>query len=476
MHQVPTNVQDKVEEKLSTTEFHSSRFNPSPQQLFRMRLAQAAYDRWAGKNNDTIFIRDAINARDGIEWKMDDPLTRTAIALLNASPVQRLRTIAQSSFGHMLYPGMEHSRFTHSLGAANLTFEVLNEIRGKASEEVKKQIEFWGPVCVAYGMLHDVGHIAPRSHIAQRVWFPDQPDMHEAASLRIVKEHFELRHILANIFPDRPNLPDLLVSVMAEDPGVPEWTWRIVTGGGWNSDRGDWVQRDKSASKGEAGYNIALIRRNLMILDDGRLVLGEKGLPELTKFIWARGELYTNDFAHKNARVGEEVVVLMGRRLRQLYKEGTLSIKNPVLEEVLACDKVEDLPLGCLLEMDDEWWGGIKSSAYASGDEVLELLSMALSQRYLPKIIDDTPENRYKFANAARKVGLNPEYSVMVVPEQTFSYRRDLENCLPILRRDGSLCTAEELSPQLRALGQIGEMSIKSQLAAFPEVWLGLEE
>lgn len=474
MSPVLSKVPDTAESKLSTSGAYWSRFNPSPERVARMNIAQEAYDQWTGKKNDTIFIRDAINARDGIEWNMNDPLTRPAIALLNASPVQRLRTIAQSSFGHMLYPGMEHSRFTHSLGAANLTFEVLSEIRGKASEEVRKQIDFWGPVCVAYGMLHDVGHIAPRSHIAQRVWFPLQRDMHEAASLRIVHEHHELRHILSTVFVDRPDFPNLLAKVMAEDPCVPEWTWRLVTGGGWNTDRGDWVQRDKSASKGEAGYNIALIRRNLMILDDGRLVLGEKGLPELTKFIWARGDLYTNDFAHKNARVGEEVVVLMGKRLRELYQEGTLTIRNRVLEEVLACEKVEELSLDCLLEMDDEWWGGIKSSAHASGDAVLELLSMALSQRYLPKLVEDTPENRTKFREAAIRVGLDPEYSVMVVPEQTFSYQRDLENSMPILRKDGSLCTAVELSTQLRALSNIGEMSFRSQLAAFPEVWLGL--
>jgi HD superfamily phosphohydrolase len=476
MHQEPQNVQDRVEEKLSKKEANRSRFNPSPEQVERMELAQAAYDKWAGKKKHTIFIRDAINARDGIEWDMRDPLTRPAIALLNASPVQRLRAIFQSSFGHILYPGMEHTRFTHSLGVANLTIEVLSEIRSKATEEVQKQIGFWGPVCVAYAMLHDIGHIGPRSHIAQRVWFPGQCDMHEAASLRIVKEHYELRHILANIFPDRPNFADLLEKVMTEDPSVPEWTWRLVTGGGWNSDRGDWVQRDKSASKGEAGYDIALIRRNLMILDDGRLVLGEKGLPEVTKFIWARAELYKDVFGHKNSRVGEELVVLMGRRLREIYRDGTLAIQNRTLGEVLACERVEDLSLDCLLEMDDEWWGGIKSSAYSSGDKVLELLSMALSQRYLPKIVDDTPENRTKFTTAARRVGLNPEYSVMVVPEQSFSYQRDLKNCMPILRRDGTLCSAEDLSPELRALSTIGEMSITSRLAAFSEVWLGLED
>jgi HD superfamily phosphohydrolase len=475
MHQDHGPNQDQVEVQLSLPAAYWSRFNPSPERVASMSRAQEAYDRQAGKRSVDIFIRDAINSRDGIEWNLRDPLARPAIALLDASPVQRLRSLAQSSFGHILYPGMEHSRFTHTLGVAHLTIEVLNDIRSRASLEVQKQIEFWGPVSVAVAMLHDVGHIAPRSHIAQRVWFPDQADMHEAASLRIVNEHYQLRYILGSIFPEQKNFADLVASVMAEDPSVPEWTWRIVTGGGWNSDRGDWVQRDKSASKGEVAYNIALIRRNLMFLDDGKLVLGEKGVPELRKFIWARAESYTSDFAHKNARVGEELVVLMGRRLRELYQEGTLNLDDTVLYEVLASSKIDDLSLDCLLEMDDGWWGGIMSRAYRSGDAVLNRLSRALAQRDLPKMVEDTDENRKIFTEAAFRVGLDPRYSVMVVPEQTFSYRRDIENCMPILRRDGTLCSITEVSPELKALSSIDDMAIQSHLAAFPEVWLGLE-
>ncbi|HMR93444.1 MAG TPA: HD domain-containing protein, partial [Chitinophagaceae bacterium] len=87
---------------------------------------------------------------------IDDPLV---LRIISHPWYQRLRSIHQLAFGHLVYPGGVHSRLHHSLGAYHLMCNALNELKSKgiaitAEEELGAKLAI---------LLHDIGH-GPFSH------------------------------------------------------------------------------------------------------------------------------------------------------------------------------------------------------------------------------------------------------------------------------------------------------------------------
>jgi len=110
-----------------------------------------------------------------------DPLEA---ALINSRPVQRLRFIRQLGLTYMVYPGAEHSRFSHALGAMELAGRVYDALAAKSSGRLPP-----GPNAVerravrAAALLHDIGH-APFSHSAEELF--DQGIDHEEMTRRLI--------------------------------------------------------------------------------------------------------------------------------------------------------------------------------------------------------------------------------------------------------------------------------------------------
>ncbi len=116
-------------------------------------------------------------------------------ALVNSRPVQRLRFIRQLGLTNMVYPGAEHSRFSHALGAMELAGRVYDALAAKSDGHLPA-----APDCLerrlvrAAALLHDIGH-APFSHSAEELF--DQGIDHEEMSRRLLLGHPEIAEIFA---------------------------------------------------------------------------------------------------------------------------------------------------------------------------------------------------------------------------------------------------------------------------------------
>ena len=107
----------------------------------------------------TITVRDPVHG-----FIRADPLEA---ALIGCRPMQRLRSIRQLGLANLIFPGAEHSRFSHALGAMHLAGRVYDALAQEAPEILPAAPTCWERRAVrAAALLHDVGH-APFSHTAE---------------------------------------------------------------------------------------------------------------------------------------------------------------------------------------------------------------------------------------------------------------------------------------------------------------------
>jgi uncharacterized protein len=226
---------------------------------------------------------------------------------------QRLRRIMQLGMSHLVYPGAIHTRFNHVLGAMHLMAQAVSVIRRKGHEITKEEER---AVLIAI-LLHDIGH-GPFSHaleydIVNKV-------SHEKISeffLQRLSDEFgdDLQHALL-IFRNKHSKPFLHQLVSSQ----------------LDMDRLDYLNRDSfytGVSEGVIGSD-----RLIEMLDvvDGNLVLEEKGIYSVEKFIVARRLMYWQVYMHKTVVAAEFMLIHTLRRAKQLVSEGHELFASPSLQ------------------------------------------------------------------------------------------------------------------------------------------------
>ncbi len=213
---------------------------------------------------------------------------------------QRLRRITQMAMGQLVYPGAVHTRFHHSLGAYHLMGNAVNELRSKGTDITEEE-----EVAVkAAILLHDIGH-GPYSHALEHVVVKGVH--HEALSLQIMHEMnaaFEGQLTLAiQIFTGAYHKPFL----------------HQLISGQLDVDRMDYLSRDSffcGVSEGVIGYDRIL---KMLIVVDGQLMIEEKGIYSVEKFLVARRQMYWQVYLHKTVLSAEKMLVKILERARSLY-------------------------------------------------------------------------------------------------------------------------------------------------------------
>lgn len=225
---------------------------------------------------------------------------RALLPLVDAPEVQRLRRIRQLGVGFLVFPGAEHSRFGHALGAMALLADVLAslETKGMRLSETERF------AALAAALLHDVGH-GPFSHTLEHDLLAGAP--HEAMSRaligrmqrRFAAEGSPLGGILAltlRIFDgayERPFLHDLI-------------------SGQLDVDRLDYLRRDAfytGVVEGQVGVDRLV--KTLAVHDGGageRLVVEAKGAYAVENFLTARRLMYGQVYLHKTVLAGDQVL------------------------------------------------------------------------------------------------------------------------------------------------------------------------
>ena len=209
--------------------------------------------------------------------------------LINHSYFQRLRRISQMGLSHLVYPGAHHSRFHHAIGSMHLMQRAVAVLKFKGVEISVEESE---ALFVAI-LLHDIGH-GPFSH-ALEYSIVNGID-HEFISLKFMEmlnEEMDGRISLAiEIFKGlyhRKFMNQLIASQL-------------------DMDRLDYLKRD-SFYTGVAEGNINSDRLiTMMDVKNDQLVVEEKGIYSVEKFIVARRLMYWQVYLHKTGLVAEKLL------------------------------------------------------------------------------------------------------------------------------------------------------------------------
>lgn len=225
---------------------------------------------------------------------------------------QRLRNIKQLGLTSFVYPGACHSRFQHGLGAMHLMCMAIDTLRSKGVDITNKEEE---AACIAI-LLHDCGH-GPFSHALETSIISGIS--HEDISLLLMQ-------LINTQFDGKLNLAiDIFTGKYHR-----KFFHELITGQ-VDMDRLDYLRRDSfftGVIEGSVGSD--RIIRMLNVVEDS-LVIDEKGIYSLEKFLVARRLMYWQVYMHKTVISAESLLVNVLRRARQLALQGVDLYSTPAL-------------------------------------------------------------------------------------------------------------------------------------------------
>ncbi len=333
---------------------------------------------------DRVF-RDPVHGL--VELKGDD---RPIADLLDTRAMQRLRRIKQMGFAWLVYPGAEHSRFGHALGAFHIAQRVVRRLA--LPDPVARHVK-------VAALLHDVGH-GPFSHAWEHVFAPGTPSGkehgHEQWGARIAVEDPELSAALEAL---EPGLPATLRAFWGK-AYEPHYARKLVSSQ-LDVDRLDYLLRDGHYSgAGYATYDLDWIIHAIQIARvpgttrDGRddlVVDYRRGMYAVEQYLFARSYMYAQVYHHKTVRAAEWMFIKTLERFAHLARSHAEPAGLPIGaamargRDVAVADylRLHDISLTTALDA----WAGADGSSGAE-DRVLRDLSARLVDRRLFKTFD----------------------------------------------------------------------------------------
>lgn len=225
---------------------------------------------------------------------------------------QRLRRILQMGLAHLVYPGAMHTRLLHSLGAYHLMRLALQELRDKGVEITPEE----DVAARAAILLHDIGH-GPFSHTLENTLA--EGVIHEDISELIMeKMNRELGGRL-----------DLAIRIFQGQ--YPKMFLHQLVSSQLDVDRMDYLNRDSfytGVYEGVIGYDRII---KMLTVHEGQLMVEEKGIHSIEKFIIARRLMYWQVYLHKTVLSAENMLVKILARAKSLSLAGEKLFSSPAL-------------------------------------------------------------------------------------------------------------------------------------------------
>ncbi len=235
------------------------------------------------------------------------------LPLIQTPEVQRLRRIRQLGVGNYVFPGAEHSRFSHALGAMALMQETILTLRGKdtpidAEEETAALIT---------ALLHDIGH-GPFSHSLEHILISDfeHEQMSRALIVQLNERFGGALDLALQMFDNtyhRPFFHQLISSQL-------------------DMDRLDYLRRDSyftGVVEGKVG--VQRIIKSMLVHPtagqaDARVVIEPRGIYPVENFLFARRLMYWQVYLHKTVLAGDHLLQGILRRVRHLIRAGDTTV------------------------------------------------------------------------------------------------------------------------------------------------------
>ena len=346
--------------------------------------------------------------------------------------VQRLRRIRQLGLTHFVYPGANHTRFQHAIGAMHLMGMAIREIHAKGHEISRDEAV---AVTIAI-LLHDIGH-GPFSHSLENSLIRELS--HETLSLLYMEQlngefNGELGLAL-EIFQNRYHKKFLHQLVSSQ----------------LDMDRLDYLKRDSfftGVTEGVIGSD--RIIKMLNVADD-QLVVDQKGIYSIEKFLIARRLMYWQVYLHRTVVSSEQVLLMLLKRAQVLTGRGVTLFSTPALHYFL-----ENSPgrfsmsnrkvfLEQFAQLDDN---DVLSAAKVwchHSDRILSRLARGLINRELFSVeLDDEPFSKNRVerlrGQVAERLSLSEEETgYLVISDSVSNYAyTDMDDRITILEKKGN--------------------------------------
>jgi len=235
--------------------------------------------------------------------------------IIQHSYFQRLHRIKQLGLSSHVYPGAQHTRMQHSLGAMHLMGEAITQLRNQGHEISHAEAEAVR-ACI---LLHDIGH-GPFSHALEHSIVDVH---HEELSLLMMKK-------LNDEFSGRL---DMAIQIFTNK--YPKRFLHQLVSGQLDMDRLDYLSRDSFFSGVSEGIiGAARIIKMLNIYDD-QLVVDAKGIYSIEKFLVARRLMYWQVYLHKTSVAAEKMLVNILKRAKYLAANNVDLFASPALKYFL---------------------------------------------------------------------------------------------------------------------------------------------
>lgn len=305
---------------------------------------------------------------------------------------QRLRRISQLGLTNMVYPGANHTRFHHALGAMHLMEKAIQVLKFKGVEISDEEAE---ATKIAI-LLHDMGH-GPFSHalensIAENI-------SHEELSL---------------IFMEKLNLEfngklSLAISIFKNQ--YPKTFLHQLVSSQLDMDRLDYLNRDSFYSGVQEGIIGAERIINMLNVFEGNIVVESKGIYSVEKFLIARRLMYWQVYFHKTVVCAEQILIKVLQRAKELSRNNidlfsSSSLKIFLNKKITTTDLTNNAAaFESFTKLDDyDIYSALKEWQYHP-DKILSLLSKSIVNRTLFEVmLKDKPLNNSKLLNLRKNI------------------------------------------------------------------------
>ncbi|MDR0938614.1 MAG: HD domain-containing protein [Mediterranea sp.] len=355
----------------------------------------------------------------------------------------RLTRVKQLGLSSVVYPGAQHTRFQHSLGAFYLMSEAITQLRAKGNEITAEEAE----AVEAAILLHDIGH-GPFSHVLEDTLVRGVD--HEEISLLFMEQI------------DREMDGRLQTAIRIFKNEYPKRFLHQLVSGQLDMDRLDYLRRDSFyTGVVEGSIGSARIIKMLNVKDD-RLVVESKGIYSIENFLTARRLMYWQVYRHKTSVACERMLISTLLRAKELAGRGMELFASPALRFFLYNDvgqEAFDTDPACLRNFalldDNDIWTALKVWS-DHPDKVLSTLSQGMVNRRIFKVETSfEPFDRRRIEAltdlVAQRLGIAPDEARHFI--STLDIEKNMydpaDDSIDITYKDGSIRNIADASDTL---------------------------
>lgn len=392
------------------------------------------------------------------------------VKLIDTPEFQRLRRIHQLAVAYMLFPGADHTRFSHSLGTFHIMQKIINHFDNHLNDLCNPIDEREKDVVLAAALLHDIGH-GPFSHAFEKV-FPNNVYDHESWTTKIItSEESGVNKVLKNydeVFPD--NVANLIKKQrQIENQGYDIrnikkidlfFIFSSLVSSQLDADRMDYLLRDAMYTGVKHGeVDISRLINAMRVTEyknNFYVCILEKYMDDVEKYLLSRYQMHKGVYYHNFKCEMEIIIKKILNRAMELFKLGVLK-ESDLPDGILSIFTGNEMTVKQFNSLDDSILLALFNKWTNISDDILSCLCNALINRKKYRklrILNNKTEEIDQFKSDLTKIfkrynyeikNFEKEYFWIESSEKIDIYKSNKEN-IWILRRNGVISDLTDIS------------------------------